>query len=609
MREAEKIINSHQGDIARFVDMARQQAAFGLPYLERTATMADLSMRFIKSNGYETVQLLVRPDVQPGGAVGPIGLVFDINVPFTGWPIPLYDKLTGSGAYAGLFYYDSNNNNGNGMYLFDPMFVPLPPGAMTDTSTADLAPGKDLWNWIGSNYQSGIDLVDFSNFPLLLTLDPSNNSGYVPDWQVGNVGGSGFCTSPIVGKQYWEVEIIKLPTATPGPVTVSKGQPFDGTGFQTPVFYDAPDAFKNTWPADLNTFYSPTIGLVPQNFIDAHWKGNVVKYQGEINLDPDPFPAARSIGLTRTKVIPGNIENITFTAGGYFLRPGAVWNPSTLVYDPVTYDVPVPVGTCNFDTNPYTPLTSNINVLVRTWIGAEGQYLTEPLDHDASMPPNGPTAAQAASAYPVGTFTFAGQNWDAPYKVGDFYSDPLRQGTLIYVPQHFDTNPSASTFGDLMFDADFNVIPQLQAVGEHTSAYLGRLDAINKVWPAQTCDINAQSHFGNLANGVWSGIDMGALKEKDTIMVAVDDHTREVWFGKNGKWWGLSGESDKVPGQEGFPGALLMDGTTTTKYYPACSFRLGPTHLQMKFGRLQKYQPPGGFTSYPVYVNYVKTAR
>jgi len=83
-------------------------------------------------------------------------------------------------------------------------------------------------------------------------------------------------------------------------------------------------------------------------------------------------------------------------------------------------------------------------------------------------------------------------------------------------------------------------------------------------------------------------------------MIAVDTKTREVWYGLNGKWFDKTGALDKTqPGAASYDAATLMDGDETTLYYPACSFRIGPTELHMRLASAsQKYVAPSGFKAY-----------
>lgn len=156
------------------------------------------------------------------------------------------------------------------------------------------------------------------------------------------------------------------------------------------------------------------------------------------------------------------------------------------------------------------------------------------------------------------------------------------------------TNDAYDSNGDLTLQG-------LTAPGTHAYVYKGRYDAIQSILTSQKdVDIMTTDGGGHLGNGVWTGVDLKELAVNDVVMVATDVKTRGIWFGKNGKWYDKTGPTDRHPGQDGFEPATLMDGDHTVKYYPACSFRLGPIHLRMLFSGSQIYTPPGSFTGYGV---------
>jgi hypothetical protein len=128
----------------------------------------------------------------------------------------------------------------------------------------------------------------------------------------------------------------------------------------------------------------------------------------------------------------------------------------------------------------------------------------------------------------------------------------------------------------------------VNAPGKHTWVFKGRAD--------QLASATQASQDAALGLGVWSGVDLGVLKEKDVIMVAVDVDKHKIWFGKNNKWYDTTGATTYAPGSKELKPTMLLD--QGTKYYPACSARWGRTKLQMLTGAATTYKPPSGFTAY-----------
>lgn len=193
-------------------------------------------------------------------------------------------------------------------------------------------------------------------------------------------------------------------------------------------------------------------------------------------------------------------------------------------------------------------------------------------------------------------------------------------GPMVYIPQQFVTGAvdnitllgnffpaqgvTASmyigTFGGFKAVTYQHQIPEIistsapgsplgvNSFGGHTWVFKGRADQL----------YNATSPLadGSPGDGIWSGVDIGALGVGDIVMVAVDVKNDKIWFGKNNKWYDVSGVSQFAPGSKNLQPTMLLD--KGTQYFPACSARWGHTQLKLRTGTALKYQPPAGFTAY-----------
>ena len=185
-----------------------------------------------------------------------------------------------------------------------------------------------------------------------------------------------------------------------------------------------------------------------------------------------------------------------------------------------------------------------------------------------------------------------------------FQFNPLKGGIITYNPGHYTQRMESHFYGEFFTAADQFTNPlqgKLNQPGQYGPVFKGRPDRLGNSIVGQP---NAPQSA--TANGVWTGVDLGAFGVDDVIMIAADTGTRKVWFGVNGKWYDSNGVSDAVPNPANDDDLLpstYMDGTDGSGddevlYYPACSFRLGPTKLRMVFGNAVRYTPPPGFAAY-----------
>jgi hypothetical protein len=710
---ADRIVSTRSAEITQFMLGQRQNYLAGsAPVYRGHLDLPQLRVMYDAAFGQEIITLTVVPAnvINKGRELATFGF-FDIDVPFTGWPIAGFTNITDT-----QFPNDS--------YLYDPFFTPTVPTADNPDIPAMADPaqgGTGIFNvFLHSEGGAGAGYYDLewldANGPSGFVTDPDkgtfNKNGVPSNWWTAGVGGSGICVTALDGLQYWEIKILKLPTNVPDTQTfhAKNGDDDQQSWTQTPEEYLSEGTIMEFFPPTLNTFFSPCIGLVTQEYLDPRWKKNTVAYGGVIGLDPDPKPMARTIGMTRLSTLVGPVESGDYIPDSYRVdKPfklkfvpigggalGGSWEDDTILMDD---DIFLNIGRGLARSPQGKPLTQFPdpypwgleNIVVQgTTIknlssdgSTDGQYIycmwaigpgtvngplnigdvynTRPFAEDGDntvvlgpFDQNGPMQNDEVILFPLtlgeACFVCCGQvggpvwgkeaqspgwitnevelinnesvaplwTWqiDAVQshdafgfpvteyvaiqtensfltyldkKTGEVYH--LNGGTVMYQPgQNKVNNSFEELFGDLGYGYSDN------KTTTYSPIYKGRLDCLPV--NASPADDSPISNIGQ--NGVWSGIDLGPLAVDDVIMMATDTHSRKVWYGKNGRWHDQDGPSKKQPGDKNFPCAMLMDGDHSVKYYPAASFRLGPTHMRMYFGVVQKYQPPPGFSSYGV---------
>src|ERR1017187_7324984 len=191
----------------------------------------------------------------------PVLATYDIGIPFLGWPI------AGSQQY---------NNIPHLAFYGPPGYNPLActPPATPNNKDAFATPAVDT-NYSYADVQESV-------------IDPQNKK----NWQL-NVGGSARPGPLLAGRQYWEVEILSLPTAVPDNWTNPNINPPWSEFDFLPNFPIGPHNAKGTsvWLTSLNSFLNPVIGLWPK---DPKFNQHTI-----IGLD-DPTAQYRSIGVTRS---------------------------------------------------------------------------------------------------------------------------------------------------------------------------------------------------------------------------------------------------------------------------------------------------------------------
>lgn len=644
---ADALLRQYDGSIMQFWQAQRHNSALGVAAIQATTmSWPGLRARYQNVQGTEALTITAIPAAVAGSTSSTqAGDTFEIAALFSGWPLPgwQYSAAGNPGWWTGPKY---------GNYYYDPAFVPAIVSA-ANTKEGDLA---------GDTPLSNLALAGVVQLNWQPTSGPS--MPFTEPWWNTKVGGSGICRTALSGQQYWEVEITALPQSgsVPPPISVTiplpgqsnKGSYTDPTFSQVlPGGTNVNETLTWTWPAALDTWLSPVIGLVPATFVDQTWKKNTVAYGGVIGLDYDPAQP-RSIGAVRTSLIQGNWSSTAVTPGlatldvsykwVYFFNapPGTPTNPvgQAIIIGQASYPCPDPNNLPTGDT------TWNVGDTVVV----NNQYLCMCVGNSPDWSvwdqypgvgaAAGPTTSQCASWWasigPSSNQPYSSVRSQPPMQVGNAYfvvvavvgagllltgfynflqdgvpNNYTLYGTVTYTPASAGASTSTTSgnkpFGDTFLGPDavdsqgHLLTSGINALGRHTWVLKGRGDALASTQtPSQDATPDLTSTPPTL--GVWSGVDLGDLKSGDIIMVATDTATRKVWFGRNGQWYDTNGAGSGIPADPNHVvnPAVLMDGDAKTLYYPACSWRVGPTKLTMRFGVSQKYAPPSGFKSYGV---------
>lgn len=635
---AQQVVNGYLADIRQFFLAQRQIRNAGSAQNHSASTFFQgLDAHYQNLQGTETLTLVVRPSSSTGGAEIATGDVLDIDIPFNGWPLLGWDySQVGGPDDAGGWTIGTRF----GSYFFDPGFV----SSNEDAPTPVLVAGGNTWNALGSypfNYYEWGYNDGFFNFEF--DISPFTSGGLVEQWWQTDIGGSGIAIQPLQDQQYFEVKIINLPTGVPDQIQINFPGTDDGTYYHDDCLFVNGDKVTVNFPEDLNTFWNPSIGVIPQQMINPNWKKNLVAYGPVLGCD-DLTETPRSVFLTRTSYKTGTVTTKIGNAGYYYYNAGG---QQILCYDnpfnsgdPDAPDLGTPpviewgenqlagvagqfVTTMRIDTittpsleTPYSAAGLTVeqcNEAIAAAIASGFPIVFSDLaSHAAVMIGNTGNAfyiaAEVGQPYTVnfgihaGTYTMEYQEGTnttthASIPLGDVFLTTTQRntGNIMTIEPTFDY--------DNYFQNDTIPTPngKLNIDGVHAPILKGRAELFltnNATGPEGDIPVGQVDSGGNLANGFWTGIDMGDIQEKDVIMVAVDAAARKIWFGKNGKWWDQSGESPYFPGSRDLQPAALLDGDVKTLYYPAASFRLGPTHMQMLFGTACTYLPPAGFKPY-----------
>lgn len=515
--------------------------------------------------------------------------------------------------------------NHQGVEIISVVVRPEAAEGMPKTRTIDAA---DTW-------LIGTDILDWpfdwsAGASTELTL--MNLAYYTPS-NPEKAHGSGVYTKALKGRQYWEVEIVTLPTQTPPNLVTFLGGVDDGTWNSSLIEYLSATEQVERWPPELNTYLQPVIGVAPEGFIDLTTHQPLKAHTANM-LGHGVFPIGdagavlRSIGVVRTSIVSGVPERNAWVPGGYYAHWVATDDPSSTF---PTQDSKICDDNPVFGRNPLLePLPEKsifypnnggfgasiigrqdtVYVCMRGgdngggpthWSGTSTTWPDPGVIYYPAGNPDaglcdtaGPTFTHGAwsiwsASGPPGNYYFVWQNasWDKPRRVGtDFWYRQHAIGSpyqdwadIVHIPSTFKT-----LFSPIAYYGD-RLMPFYNVDGRHgvvVKGEFGNIDNLDEPSPEGT----------GPRRGVWTGIDLGALVKGDVVMIATDTKTRKIWFGKNGKWFSVSGALAQFQSDQY---ATHMDGDAEVKYYPTCSYRLGKTWVKMRFGAAQKYGPPAGF--------------
>lgn len=626
---AETIIDAHVTDIMTFVHSQRQNA--NLSSIEVAKTHRELPamrMSMATIQGTEILDLRLRPESFAGEFRSrelriPIKVedIVDAKTAFSYWPIP------GSQSYGNP--PENWIRNGSVVDFYDAAYAPAddvggpPPTAAPDAatnSTSDITQFSWLDNGTGD-------------------LTPSNNGGYVEaQWLKDKVGGSGVYRNKLSGKQYWEAEIKTLPTARPEDYSRPTGNTVNyGNETEWPLGKNTDLTTYTYFPEGLDTFYNPVIGIMPGWVKELSYEGStnfslqILGLENKIDKPRAIFAVRTSNILGPTKVkafIPGGIYvdvSVTSfeypTLGRFFLASlNAV--DDRVPGEPLPADVVFPVGS----------KVSRGGVVYQV-LQNNGSYV-----RDAGGPINGAEInTHGTTDYTIGAwfgwynhgitvdylFQAIGAVGGPVYGItgGPYYpgvSDPaLRPAiagtTIVRVENSVLTYPDSdpALYGDLIFSevvADVyheNVgVPWDAGEGRHCPVMKGRADNLTQYrkpadgpFPVELME-DAFPYENGFGTTIDTGVDLGSLKVGDRIMWLTDTETRKVWIGINNVWKGADGAAvtkDDIAEGKGYVTLLDVEPDQEPDYYPAASFRYGPTWVRLHLGHSCLYSPPQGF--------------
>ena len=345
---AQQIISNWAGDIYQFVQYTRDARKFqNLQQLVLARQFPQLTVIVRYSFGMEQIYITASPTTSGGGGGVQItsGGLFDVVIPFTGFPFPSMGSNGGSGWGADYQY-------NNPLYPFDAAFSPNDPGTTSvfDTILNALTckSPSTVPDLLATSYPTGILLelmavnthemsryaeryATYSNIVMPVFYVPGVGYGGVGDGfgdtggsniygvpqsdQCDGVAGTAILTQPLSGKQYWEVEIVTLP----------KGRVPSASAY-------------TTWPQGCDAFCTPLIGVCPQYYLPGDLQNadptkapqKFLSYMRPLGCDPFIDPEghknllARSVYMSRIARDVVTVESpalYTWIPGQWYITP------------------------------------------------------------------------------------------------------------------------------------------------------------------------------------------------------------------------------------------------------------------------------------------------
>jgi hypothetical protein len=291
-RAAEVIVNYYAPSIWQMLAAARQSRELAGHTGDRVThrwpgLMAELTFNF----GQEALRLVVTPENvrvdRPSGIQ--TGQKIDVIQDFVAFPYPGSTQSNGQPPRDSIKQYEGP------LYVFDPGFSPSGPGPTTQVDSTGIKRSAAPELPPDLNY-AGSDLPPLANDTYIKVFPRKDPDYTVPygyreaDW-CKNVGGSGVLTTALTGLQYWEVEVVEIPRRrVPDTIFVPWSETMaDLQAELTYESYGAPQDPKTgawqgqlyssittdvgsagttyTWPTQLDTFFTPAIGVCPGYFL------------------------------------------------------------------------------------------------------------------------------------------------------------------------------------------------------------------------------------------------------------------------------------------------------------------------------------------------------
>lgn len=480
--------------------------------------------------------------------------------------------------------------------------------------------------------------VEFKDWGLIYPMPGGHKTWPATGWASGSGVGPSQCyvgKSPLKDRQYFELSVLTLPKDVPPDDLHELGGVYDGNYTDSPV--KRHDNVRDTWkwPAELNTFATPSVGIVREDVLTAI-KDKPFKnpFEGVI---VGMFP--NTVGGVALSSIVGRVRThtrTTTTTGGYKL-----WNDQTSDLFWADYFIAGPDVT---DTTPRLWVENEI-------VGRDGYIYQVAFGSGGMAPATGPDSSNATPGS-VSQFVWEGVTWFYLGGVTDglinlttrgFVNTGMPSGdtSFVYLPSPlvvptnyvigagdvpsdgyaWATAPAIAPDGYAMSGV---FADNLYVGGDHQSPYGLGTNHITYETPGTVVtesDTYSPNHkygdifagvpgavafddgstlseippnhgpghtFPILKDGSWpgdSGVALDEIKAGDTIMVAVDMVKGKIWFGKNDRWKGRPGKDGEAIVFEPKPGP----------WYPAAA-GFGPFKAVLRLGLSLKYDLPGGFT-------------
>lgn len=438
-------------------------------------------------------------------------------------------------------------------------------------------------------------------------------------------------------KQYFEVKLIKLPRGKTPPDDIhTLGGAASNDYTDSPIKHHTAAEDRWKWPSQLDTFYTPTIGIARKDALESINPELKNPYQ---YLAPGILP--NTVGGVALSMMYGKVHThteVSTTTGGYLLHnddPTFKWADYYIAGPDVT------------DT---TPRYWNENEI----IGRDGYLYQVAFGSSGFAPATGPDSSNATPGF-TSQFTWEGLTWfyiggvadgllnlttigfiqtDRPIATSDLtlYNppDPLVLGTnYVYAAGDIPSDgflwvpaPAIAPDGYAMNYAD----PTATYVGgfhqSNTGICSNHVEYVSPTTVVTPTDTYSPRHkYGDIFTGVpgavafddgsteseippnhgegrtfpilkdfqWpgsEGVNLGDLKDGDVVRVAVDMKEGKIWFGLNEEWKG-------EPGKYGHAQTFDVSDKDLPWYPVAGGF--GEFKGRLCLGAGLAYDPPGGF--------------